>query len=132
LAVVVAYPEPNVVVALEYSSPFVPTLSPPTESDERYRDEEMVDEAPPAKNPPVSPSMVEVELYPVLTVNGKLNDEMVMGDEPMIVPCVHDEPPEHESVVVATEPSLAGEPDVVVQYESCPAVSFDEVETELT
>ena len=33
-------------------------------------------------------------------------------------------------VVVATEPSFAGEPFVVVQYESCPAVSEEEVEIE--
>ena len=67
---------------------------------------------------PVKPMAVVVELYPVLTVHGKENDEIVMGVEPMIVACVHDEPPEHESVVVATDPSLAGVPFDVVQYES--------------
>jgi hypothetical protein len=129
-AVVVAYPEPNVVVAAEYTSPLVPTARLPTESEERRREEEIVDEAPPAKKPPVRPRMVEVELYPVLTVNGKAKDEMVIGDEPMMTPWVQDDPPEQERVVVATLPSLAGEPLEVVQYESCPIVSAVEVETE--
>ena len=37
-----------------------------------------------------------------------------------------------ETVPVATEPSFAGNPLVVVQYEIYPAVSFVEVEIELT
>ena len=67
---------------------------------------------------PVKPMAVVVELYPVLTVHGKENDEIVMGVEPMIVACVHDEPPEHESVVVAMDDSLAGEPLDVVHIAS--------------
>ena len=51
--------------------PLVPTYANPCESEERKRSfenvEEAVENSPPVKNPIV----VEVELYPVLTVNGK-------------------------------------------------------------
>ena len=67
---------------------------------------------------PLSPSMVEVELYPVLTVNGNECERIVIGVEPMIVAWLQDDPPEHERVVVAMEESLAGVPEVVVQYAS--------------
>ena len=67
----------------------------------------------------------------MLAVNGQVADEMVTGEEPMITPWEQDEPPEQDRVVVAIEPSLAGDPDEVVQYASCPAVSLVEVETEL-
>ena len=76
----------------------------------------MVDEA--VEKNPFRPSTVDVELYPVLTVNGNAALEIVIGDEPMIVACVHDEPPEHESVVVAMDDSLAGEPLDVVHIAS--------------
>jgi hypothetical protein len=53
-----------VVVAEEYTSPFAPTAKPPAERDERYRLDEMVDDAV-EKNPLSRPRVVEVELYPV-------------------------------------------------------------------
>jgi len=121
-----------VVVADEYTRPLTPTPRPPTARDERYRDDEIVEE-PVEKKPfaPVKPMAVVVELYPVLTVNGKVAEEMVTGEEPMMVKLEHDVPPPHEAEVVATPPNLAGVPLVVVQYESCPIVSLVEVETEL-
>jgi hypothetical protein len=80
-------PVENVVVAAEYRRPFAPTLRPPDESDERLNEPEMVEE-PVAKKlfAPVKPMVVVVELYPVFTVNGNAADEIVIGDEPMIVP----------------------------------------------
>lgn len=65
----------------------------------------------------------------VLEVNGKLNEDNVIGVEPMTVNEEQLTPFEQVAVVVETEPSLAGVPLVVVQYESCPAVSFVEVDT---
>ena len=64
------------------------------------RSPEIVDDA--VEKNPLNPMTVEVELYPVLTVNGKAAEEMVIGDAPIMTPCEHDEPPEHEMVVVAT------------------------------
>ena len=55
-----ANPEPKVVVAPEYSRPLVPTLSVPTESEGKKREEEKVEEAV-EKRPPVKPRVVEVE-----------------------------------------------------------------------
>ena len=46
-------------------------------------------------------------------------------------PAPQDERPVQVMDDVATEPSLAGVPEVVVQYESCPMVSLVLVETEL-
>ena len=93
-------PVPAVVVAPDETRP-PNTASPPLLSDERWKSPDIVDDA--VEKKPDSPSMVEVELYPVLTVNGNECERTVMGEEPMIVACVHDEPPEHERVVVATE-----------------------------
>ena len=56
---------------------------------------------------------------------------MVIGEEPKTLNAEHETPPEHDTDVAATEPSLAGEPDEVVQYESCPVVSLVDVETML-
>ena len=91
----------------------------------------MVDE-PVEKNPfaPVKPMAVVVELYPVLTVNGKAAEVIVIGEEPRTLNVEHDVPPLQVTDVVATLPSFAGEPELVVQYESCPAVSLVEVETD--
>jgi hypothetical protein len=91
----------------------------------------MVDDAV-ETNPLSNPMVVDVDTPPGYVVNGQAADEIVIGEEPMITPCEQDEPPEHERVVVATEANLAGVPLVVVQYESCPAVSLVEVETMLT
>jgi hypothetical protein len=44
------------------------------------------------KKPLVKPRVVDVELYPVLTVNGKVKDEIASG----LVP-EHVVPPEHEA-----------------------------------
>ena len=53
------------------------------------------------------------------------------GDEPMTeIGCESESAPLAVRVVVATEPSFAGDPFVVVQYESCPDVSDDDVEME--
>ena len=86
---VVAKPEPKVVVAPEYKRPLVPTLSVPTVRDERYRLLPKVDEA--VEKRPLNPMTVVVELYPVLTVNGKeakleslLNQESFTDDEAMV------------------------------------------------
>jgi hypothetical protein len=64
-------PVPAVVVAPEYTSPFVPIPNPPEEREVKKRFEEMVDDAV-EKNPFVKASVVDVELYPVLAVKGKL------------------------------------------------------------
>ena len=89
----------------------------PSLSDGRKREDEIVDEAA-EKKPAVSPNVVEVETYVPVGVKGQAAEEMVTGEEPMMTPWEQLEPPEQERVVVATEPSLAGEPEVVVQYES--------------
>ena len=47
------------VVAEEYSKPFVPTLRPPSPRDDRYRELEKVDEA--VEKRPLNPTTVEVE-----------------------------------------------------------------------
>jgi len=57
--------------------------------------------------------------------------DRIDGVEPMTeIGLDSDSAPDAESDVVATLPSFAGLPDVVVQYDSCPAVSDDEVDTE--
>ena len=55
----------------------------------------------------------------MLAVNGKAKEEMVTGVEPMMVAVAQDEPPEHESVVVAT---VCRAP-VPAPYMSCPDAS---------
>ena len=60
---VMAVPEPKVVVAAEYTSPLVPTPSPPAPREERKREEEIVEEA--VEKKPFRPRTVVVELYPV-------------------------------------------------------------------
>ena len=54
-------PVPAVVVAAEYTSPPVPTASPPVDNDESLKSDEMVDEAV-DKKPFKRPIVVEVEL----------------------------------------------------------------------
>jgi hypothetical protein len=75
LAVVVAYPEPKVVVADEYTNPPAPMLSAPLVRVESLKGAEMVDEAV-EKNPLSNPRVVVVELYPTLEVNGKAPAEV--------------------------------------------------------
>ena len=116
------------VVAAEYTSPLEPTARPPAPRDERYSDEDIVDDA--VEKNPLNPRTVDVELYPELTVNGNAADVMVIGDEPRTLNVEQLVPPLHVTEVVATLPSLAGDPDVVVQYASCPDVSFVDVETD--
>ena len=64
-----ARPVPAVVVAYEPTKPPY-TASPPLVSDVNLKAFENVDEAV-ENRPPVNPIVVDVELYPVLTVNGK-------------------------------------------------------------
>ena len=109
--------------------PADPVYANPCESDERRRSPEIVELAV-EKNPLSNPRVVEVELLVPTVVNGKADEEMVTGEEPRTLKLVHDVPPEQVTEVVATDPSLAGEPFVVVQYESCPIVSLVEVEIE--
>ena len=71
----------------------------------------------------------EVERHPAcepLAVRHVSKDGVVPMTE---IGCDNESAPFAVRVVVATEPSLAGVPFVVVQYESCPAVSFVEVAT---
>ncbi len=58
-----------------------------------------------------------MELYPVLTVNGKAAEEIVTGDEPSTLNEVQEVPPEHETEVVDTVPKVEGVP-TPVQYAS--------------
>ncbi len=58
--------------AIEFTCPADPMYANPCVRDGRYRDELNVDDA--VENRPlVNPIVVDVELYPVLTVNGKAN-----------------------------------------------------------
>jgi len=102
--------------AVEFTLPLDPMYANPCESEERFKGAEMVDDAV-EKNPLSNPRAVVVELYPVLAVNGKVKEETVTGDEPMMVAVAQDEPPEHESVVVDTVPKVEGVP-TPVQYAS--------------
>ena len=104
-----------------------PTYANPWERAGNLKSPEIVDEAV-EKNPAVSPRVVEVETYVPVGVNGQAADEMVIGDEPMMTPCEQDEPPEQETVVVATVPKVEGVP-APVQYASWPMVGVVEVET---
>ena len=55
--------------AIVFSCPLVPVNANPCDRDGRNRDDENVDEA--VENRPLeNPIVVDVELYPVLTVNG--------------------------------------------------------------
>ena len=55
--------------AMVWVRPLEPVYKKPWVRDERKREEEMVEEA--VEKKPLRPRTVEVELYPVLTVNGK-------------------------------------------------------------
>ena len=72
------------------TSPFDPVYAYPCDRSDSFVPFSVVDEL--EKRPAVNPITVEVELYPVLTVNGNENDEMVSG----LVP-EHVVPPEHDA-----------------------------------
>ena len=83
----------------------------------------MVEEAV-EKKPLRRPRVVVVELYPVLTVNGKPEEVMVIGEEPRTLNVEQVVPPEQVTEVVAVEPKLLPP----VQYVRWPVVGVEVVE----
>ena len=57
--------------AIVETSPLLPVNANPCDSDGRYSDDPNVDDA--VEKSPLNPMTVDVELYPVLTVNGNAN-----------------------------------------------------------